>query len=495
MANTLNISRDELRSEIGLYLGYGVNPDNWGESRTADVRGCLKRGLRRFYFPPGEDRHPWSFLRPSRQLTLVAGVDTYDLPEDFLEILDEGFAYASGVGEGRISRCSEWQLRSLQSEATRTGQPKYCAVRVRQQPAGADTRYEVVFYPTPESAATLSYRAAIAPPELTDENPYPIAGPGHAETILAACLAVAEESRNDGNDGTKAKIFEALLASSIAADKRVGLPSEDGVWPFENAAAGLQINKAYLRRLVGIEAGFGPHAATWSHKQRSMVESVVEAGLRKFYDPPLLRGSVYKHEWSFAAPFLPLNLTSGVDEYELPEGVASVSDHLVYAPGSNTIYPAISLTGASVIHSRRQRGPQSGLPTLAATSPVTPQGNTGTRYKILFWPTPDSDYLIRYQCQINFGMLSADTEIPHGGQAHAQTVIEACLAAHEESHGVVGGPHGQLFERCLQSSVAHDQQVSSPKTLGVLSDNSDFREVLPNIHSQDNLTTYNGVVY
>jgi hypothetical protein len=130
---------------------------------------------------------------------------------------------------------------------------------------------------------------------------------------------------------------------------------------------------------------------------------------------------------------------------------------------------------------------------------VKQPSDAGTRYEIKFWPTPDEAYTLYYRYQINPESLPDDAAIPHGGSAHAQTVIEAVLAAGEERLGKLG-VHSKKFYECLVSSVSHDRQQTSPETLGYNRDKSDtpsiYNGALPDWHGCDeNIVLYNGNSY
>ncbi len=72
--STLSIGYDDLRKEVGAYLGFGRTTANWSSDQAATILACVNSGLRQFYVPPplpGEAvAHVWSFLRPVT--TLVA---------------------------------------------------------------------------------------------------------------------------------------------------------------------------------------------------------------------------------------------------------------------------------------------------------------------------------------------------------------------------------------------------------------------------------------
>ena len=78
MAMDLGLTREELREEIGRFLGYGRTWADFSTGMKEDVNALIRRGLRQFYSPPpiaGNLRsHEWNFLRPTKTMTLSADV-------------------------------------------------------------------------------------------------------------------------------------------------------------------------------------------------------------------------------------------------------------------------------------------------------------------------------------------------------------------------------------------------------------------------------------
>ena len=76
--SSLSLSRDEIRSEIGDFIGYTRGSTSWNADEVADIDAVLKNGLRQFYYPPivaieGNERktsHQWSFLKPIDTITV-----------------------------------------------------------------------------------------------------------------------------------------------------------------------------------------------------------------------------------------------------------------------------------------------------------------------------------------------------------------------------------------------------------------------------------------
>lgn len=216
---SLKITYDGLRREIGRYLGYDRDPDNWDTTAATDVDDILKSGMRGFYWPDvGETRYTWSFLRKQDTLTTASGTSAYTLADDFEGMLS-GFSYAAGSSRRRIQRVPDEEIQSLLGKNDLYGAPEYCAIRAVQPAEIYQMRYEAVFYPIPNGVYSLTYRYCLSPPELDDVNPYHLGGAVHSECVLEACLAAAEKTmKPEHGAGLHAERFQRLLQAAVKID-------------------------------------------------------------------------------------------------------------------------------------------------------------------------------------------------------------------------------------------------------------------------------------
>ena len=510
----LSITYDELRREIGKFLNYGRDPSLWtGDKayRATDVADVIRAGARRFYWPMipvqkfkdgpvTQERYVWSFMSVNDTLDLVVGESTYTLPAGVTDIISETFSYESGSNLARIARIDNNDISAIKSASAMVGDPRYYAIRTRPVGPNGVTSYEVEFYPTPNAARTVSYTGSISPPDLDEDNVYHLGGPQYSAAFLEACLAEAEKALDD-LEGLHEKRFRELLAAAIELDRKLAVPDVVDAWPLENTASDLEVNKAYLKRLIGIEMRIGPHSSAWSHAEAQAVKLALETGLRKFYSPTPLPGEKYAHEWSFLRPVHYMQLQSGVWKYDLPDDFAMLKgDQILYEPGSAVLWAPIRLVSERIVQRRQEQTQSSARPEIAAYRPKSPSEATSTRFEMVFFPTPDSSYNINFPYSVNPGALSDDVALPLGGQPHMQTVIEACLAAVEQIAGKPG-VHSGLFLECLRASVSHDRMVQSPDSMGF----NRLQEFGVNmgiyagnfpIHNcSDNVTSYNGIEY
>jgi hypothetical protein len=507
-AKRLGIDYFELQRAVGRELRIGRDPGTWQPNERRDVNDIIRSGTRRFYWHEplttsslqGKDGQvqklkqtpvtSWSFMETTATISLVAATNLYPLPDDFGEMLRDEFIYTTD--QQPIALVSYEQILKMQAKQTSSGPPKYAAI---SNIDATSTQYQVTFYPTPDAAYTLKYTYSVSPKELNENNPIPLGGPIHAETILEACLAACEKVLH-GTEGVHEKKFLECLARSIQADANLTKPTEDTPWPLEDKANGLNINKAYLKRRIGLQMEYGAHTALWNHKQASEVDLALETGLRKFYSPMVLPGEAYSYDWKFLKPIGTITTESGISSYDLPAGFICMEGPLTFAPDEGDFWPSLEIVPEYRVRQKLAQDSSSGRPRFAAirVKPIDPAG--GTRYEVLVSPPADGTYEISYRYQVNPAGMDNDACLPYGGQQHAQTLIEACLAAAEEQMDVKNGPHAQAFVLCLQASVSSDRKTSAAEFLGPNLDGSDrVGEWRESIRDTDWITTVNGVAY
>jgi hypothetical protein len=452
-------------------------------------------GLRSFYHPhyvedSGNGKrvinlHAWSFLQPTAQLAVVSGTSAYSLPDGFSGMLSD-FTFASGDTYGKIARVDEGKIRALQSNASASsGVPKYYAIRARQVTEGDRSTQEVVFYPAPNAAFTLTYRFEVEPPTLPNPTSVPLGGSRHAGTILEACLAAAEKSL--GAEGMHCARFQELLAASVRKDKEL-LASQEDVWTVdEDQQDSLGVNKRYLQRLIGIQLEYGANPGAWNATQTAAVGVVLDSALRMVYHPPMLPGEKFVHEWSFLRPLATISTVADQSTYDLPPNFAMLDGPLMFAPGESAYSRPIRITSESAVR-HRLIPENTGQPVNAAITVVE-----GGFYKLLLEPIPDQEYDITLRYKVNPSSLSSNVDAPLGGKEHAQLFVEASRAAAEVFAGSPG-VHTVAFTDAIATSVQRDRQNFAPETLGVNLDQGgggagDYRDGLTYF------ITYNDVSY
>lgn len=339
--SSLSITYSDLQKEVARFLGWPRNPSDWTSDQTSDFADILKSGLRRFYYPPGIDSEPshgWSFLRTTATLTLVDGDGDYTLPSDFSGQLTTHFTLSAGSGERRITEVSEEQLRALRAnDSSAEDAPKYYALSIKQQSPTSGTRWEVLFYPTPDTTYTAFYEYEVIPDTLDETNIYPIGGAAHSDTILEAVLSAAEKTLDD-SDGIHQQKFMANLVGSVRKDRENTRRQAEFTWEVSNSPSDLNVDYPYLQRVVGGYLDYGYNPSAFDHTQAGLVDEIIRQGLRQFYHPFPVDGKRESHEWSFMRPWTTLETNASVTE-----GSLSVSSGVITISGGT--FPSWSADG------------------------------------------------------------------------------------------------------------------------------------------------------
>lgn len=467
-----------LLREVGRTLGVGPNPQSYAHDQLRRVDSIVQSGVMQFYFCPpmqkekdqedgegGRDErlrqpHTWSFLNQLGTFALESGQSLYTLPEDFAGV--NGDLILSD-GKGRIPVVAETHLRQIALKDAVSGDPQYAAVRPSISKGGGHQRWEVLLYPTPDASKSVNYRYTVAATDLSEENPFPLGGVPHAETVLASCLAVAEDRESPENNKAR-QLFQLRLSASIHLDKQSGEPVTT-TW---NSDA--KDDKSKIEGLVGLHMGYGQNSNAWDETARQMIIEAMRQGLQRFYIPPPIPGRRVSHKWSFLSPVETLNIESGKSEYDLPTDFGGMDSPMTYAAGQNVIHPPVDIVGEHQIRKLIQSSTASnGRPTRAGIRQKSAPQEAGTQYEILFWPVPDGTYQLDYRYRVS---PRYDMTVIHGGDAHFQTILEAIKSSADVLQKRRQRPHEAMFMERLVASVHFDEQLAAPKQMGYNRDGS-----------------------
>lgn len=261
------------------------------------------------------------------------------------------------------------------------------------------------------------------------------------------------------------------------------------------ASNSMDITRVQLHRIIGRYLGYGRDSTDWTSDQAQDVNDIIDSGLRQFYTPMPLPGERTAHTWSFMRPMLDTTMVVDDTDYDLPSDFGGFAGSL-YFPASDEAYGCpIRQTGVGEILSLRQNSASdtSSRPTLYAVYPKASTGAAATVWNLAVWPAPDATYTLRGQYIVNPLQLASGAPYPLGGQPHAETLRESCLAAAELELNDERGIHYAQFIERLAASVSLDRNVSTPDYFGYNGDRSSSSRVLE--RHQNPEVTYNGTLY
>ena len=103
-------------------------------------------------------------------MSLIATVADYNMPDDFGGI-DGDLTYPPSTASRAVVVVSESAIRTLRQNSPKTGNPTHAAIRPKSTDGSNVQGFEIVFWPTPNADAQLSYKYYIAPAALSNETP------------------------------------------------------------------------------------------------------------------------------------------------------------------------------------------------------------------------------------------------------------------------------------------------------------------------------------
>jgi hypothetical protein len=217
----------------------------------------------------------------------------------------------------------------------------------------------------------------------------------------------------------------------------------------------LALNYDRLRREIGRHLGWGRDADSWEPDEQSDCDDIIASGLARFYYPKPAEGQS-QHLWTFLRRVADVSLSADVRSYDLPADFGGSATDMTFADGTKK-QPA---TQVSEEHIRAvySRSVATGTPKYFAVRVRSEVGTPGTAYELLVSPIPDTTYSVQVRYAITPQTLSSSNPHPLGGPQHSQTIIEACLAAAEETLGDTEGIHANRFAALLAISISLDQQ-------------------------------------
>lgn len=220
--STASVTRGDLKRHVLRFWGASRTLGNITSENATDLADIIAGAERQFYSPP--NGHQWSFLAGVLSISITNGTATYDLPDDYAGMLDQELA---------LSTTASWAIKvkplKLVLEQTQTygtsmpsgiSKPLMVAEKPKTFTASTGQRWQAQFWPTPTGSAAVTGRYRVLPNVMSDDTYYPMGGQPHAQTLIEACLSLAEQMMND-EAGVHTQRFNELMAASVAMDLRL----------------------------------------------------------------------------------------------------------------------------------------------------------------------------------------------------------------------------------------------------------------------------------
>jgi len=242
-ASTLRLNLAEIIERVSHYLGMGLSPS--GDNLEL-VLNIMNDGYTNFLFPQQipdrrgglePDAHEWSFMSPTATLSLLVDQWEYDLPLDFGGLRDTFTYPVNTPSTPVISVVSEGYIRAVRTANDTDGDPCYVAIRVKSNTETSGTRHEAIFYPTPDTERTLTYRYTRTHSKLDDS----IASGTAAITGSGSSFTTLTDAAGD---------FSSVIAGDLISISQSSGPRE-GLYTVASTDASTEITLATTAAAAG----------------------------------------------------------------------------------------------------------------------------------------------------------------------------------------------------------------------------------------------------
>ena len=223
-------------------------------------------------------------------------------------------------------------------------------------------------------------------------------------------------------------------------------------------------------RPIGRYLEIGEDYMLWSSSQEATVQEIIDSALMCFYYPPAVELQTHPHEWSFLRPTGSLSTTAGAREQLLPPTVERIDGCLTYH-GDDEDYPNVQQVGEQRVRQLAYQSEYQSQPAFFCVRPKPSDNTDWQDQEIVFHPTPDSAYTLKYRYHARPIRLSDSFPYPLGGELYAEAIKACCLAEAEKIKvGKPGPEYGHMLNK-LKSAIAADLR-RGPDLLGYNGDAS-----------------------
>lgn len=152
----------------------------------------------------------------------------------------------------------------------------------------------------------------------------------------------------------------------------------------------------------------------------------------------------------------------------LPDAFEAISgdSDLTYYHDQTCWYPSVKQRPDVAIRRLEQRMPEYGRPHFYAVRKDEFDPTVGSRRSLVFYPTPDAEYILRVPMILRPVMIDTVNEYPIGGEQLSQLILEACLASAEHNFEEREHVHEKRFVELVGLAIQKDKDHSSPTSLG-----------------------------
>lgn len=187
----------------------------------------------------------------------------------------------------------------------------------------------------------------------------------------------------------------------------------------------------------------------------ALAKDLVKSGYNEF---------LQSYPWSFLRKNTTLTCQAGEHSYNMPEDFSYLV--LPFSYKNNSGYPPVTNRSENEIIELRNLNEITSWPQYFAIRQGQYTPEAGSIKEVIFWPTPDSSYVLYYTYRFQPVGLVNTTDYPVGGAEMAECILQFCLKAAEEKEDETSeGIQTRRAITMLGQAISMDKE-NDPKQLG-----------------------------
>lgn len=197
----------------------------------------------------------------------------------------------------------------------------------------------------------------------------------------------------------------------------------------------------------------------------TLVKDIVARGYRRFLYPVDLSNG-REHNWTFLQQYHTVELAADTWKYALPEDFSEILTDPVF--GDDELYLPLQKLTAEHILDMRAGWERSYAPAYYAIVSAGGSLETGNVDELWVYPSPDTDYQIRFWYRRDPLKPDSTDDFLVGGVKASEAILENCLAVAEQQEDGRIGIHTQLADTLTQKLIQIDSARQTETTIGNL---------------------------
>lgn len=198
-----------------LFELYSVRTAAATSDQKTIAKAVVNRGYRELV-----TKADWTCLHPPATLSITTGsTGDFDLPAGFAYMESGPIFHAADSGLLSVKQSTPGEILAKRAQGTSGSYPLLWAIRAKTFTNTTGQRWQLMTWPTPGVAVTVTYQFKSDPADMSNDAEYPVGGLAFNLAVRAFALKHAEFDKSQA-DGPRARQAQEALLSALLEDER-----------------------------------------------------------------------------------------------------------------------------------------------------------------------------------------------------------------------------------------------------------------------------------